>query len=148
VKDRCRCSAALVARYRERISGPLRDRFDIAIDVKPVDPAGLLALPDSESLQKELHAIEAAVAAQRRRGRALELDRPWNSRIPGRYLPHAVEPTPEAERKVVASARTLGLTGRGVHRVLRVARTVADLAGSAKVEEEHVGQAVTLRTGP
>ena len=135
-------------RYRERISGPLRDRFDISIDVKPVDPARLLKSPSSESLQQELRQIEDAVATQRRRGRALELDRPWNSRIPGRYLPHAVEPTAEAERELIASARKMGLTGRGVHRVLRVARTIADLAGSAQVQVKHVGEAVTLRVGP
>jgi magnesium chelatase family protein len=147
VPDRCKCPLPLIARYRERISGPLRDRFDIAIDVKPVDPEGLLVAPRTQDVQGDLHKIERAVEAQRRRSLRLETARPWNSRIPGRYLPHAVEPTAEAERYLIDAARKLGLTGRGVHRVLRVARTVADLEGRAQVDVEHVKQALSLRVG-
>lgn len=145
VADRCRCPPLLVARYRERISGPLRDRFDLAVDVKPVDPEGLLSAPRDQP--DESLRIERAVQQQRRRAQHLSLARPWNSRIPGRLLPAAVEPTAGAERTLIDSARRLGLTGRGVHRVLRVARTIADLAEQAHVEEPHVLQALALRVG-
>jgi magnesium chelatase family protein len=146
VPGRCRCPPLLAQRYRERISGPLRDRFDILIDVMPVDPQGLLApLAADEEPPPD---VERAVAAQRRRAARLGLERPWNSRIPGRYLPRAVEPTPEAEAALVRAARQHGLTGRGVHRVLRVARTVADVEGHAAIETDDMLVAINLRVGP
>jgi magnesium chelatase family protein len=146
VEGRCRCPNLLAERYRERISGPLRDRFDVSIEVKPVDPQGLLQSVGRE--HPELPDIPRAMAAQQRRAARLELDRPWNSRIPGRYLPLAVAPTPEAEDELIRAARGHGLTGRGVHRVLRVSRTIADLAGAERIEVEHVSEAVNMRVGP
>lgn len=145
VPGRCRCSPRVVKRYLERISGPLRDRFDVAVDVKPVDPRELLVARAAPAPQA--HSLARAVEMQRARSRALGLDRPWNSRIPGRLLPAAVEPTREAEATMISVARTAGLTGRGVHRVLRVARTLADMEGRAQVEDAHIRTAATYRCG-
>jgi magnesium chelatase family protein len=145
VAGRCRCPPSVVQRYVERISGPLRDRFDVAVDVKPVDPEELLAA--AAPAPADARTLGRAVEMQRARARALGLARPWNSRIPGRLLPGAVEPTREAEAKMVQTARGAGLTGRGVHRVLRVARTLADLEGSPHVRPDHVGAAASLRCG-
>ena len=145
--DRCRCPPGAIARYRERISGPLRDRFDIAVDVRPVDPEELLVAPDLDGVREQAGGIAQAVEAQRRRGLRLGLDRPWNSRLPGRLLPRAAEPSEDAEQELVLAARRHGLTGRGVHRVLRVARTVADLAGHGTIQPKDVHHALTLRVG-
>ncbi len=142
-RGRCRCPPALVARYRERISGPLKDRFDLSIDVQPVDPEGLLA-PAPETTDPGA-AVERALERQRARARRLTLPRPWNARLPGRLLPAAAEPSAEAERRLVDDARRAGLTARGIHRVLRVARTIADLDDRERVEERDVREAVALR---
>ncbi len=145
VGERCRCAPHVVSRYLERISGPLRDRFDLCVDVRPVDPEKLLAARAPASGTSL--ALDEAVRAQGARSRTLGLPRVWNSRIPGRLLPGAVEPSREAQARLIESARILGLSARGVHRVLRVARTLADLAASPLVEVAHIGEAVTLRTG-
>jgi len=150
VAGRCRCAPHVVSRYLERISGPLRDRFDLCVQVKPVDPERLLEArpaPSPHALRPPTSDLEQAVKAQVERSRALGLPRAWNSRIPGRLLPAAVAPSRAAEARLITSARQYGLTARGVHRILRVARTIADLEGSEQVEEQHVGEAATLRTG-
>jgi magnesium chelatase family protein len=145
VADRCRCPRALRERYAERISGPLKDRFDLLLRVEPVDPEALLAAPAaSDDL---LGAVERAHARQQLRARALGLARPWNSRIPGHLLPSAVAPTREAHARLIALARVNGYTARGVHRILRVARTVADLEESDEVTATHVSVASGYRVG-
>lgn len=120
-------------------------RHRATVVVHPVDPASLLAARTPASGTPL--ALEHAVRAQEARARCLGLPRAWNSRIPGRLLPGAVEPSRAAQARLIQSARTLGLTARGVHRVLRVARTIADLGASPLVEEPHVAEAVTFRVG-
>ena len=144
--ERCRCTPRDVARYRRRISGPLRDRFDLQVQVQAVDAEALVGPraelpPDFPDGTRRADAV----ARQQSRARRLGLRRAANARLPGRLLPAAAEPTPEAERDLVLHARRLGLTGRGVHRVLRVARTVADLEGAVRVEGRHVIEALAAR---
>jgi magnesium chelatase family protein len=145
-RPRCACSPRDVARYGQRISGPLRDRFDLHLDVKPVPPATLVG---SNGSPPEPAAAPDARARARRaqveRAARLGLTRASNARIPGRLLPQAVEPTPEAEAALVQAALRHGLTARAVHRVLRVARTAADLAGAGRVEVPHVEEALVWR---
>ena len=146
VAERCTCTPSARARYRRRVSGPLRDRFDLQIGMLSVDPAALvgetevgdLAAPPTEALRR-------AWRAQCARQRHLGLSRVANARIPAGRLPGAVAPTRKARSLIVERARAIGLTGRGVHRVLRVARTIADLVGAQEVEEDHVFEALGLR---
>lgn len=146
-KDRCKCTKRDIARYQARISGPLRDRFDLEVRVGPVDAQDLVDAPrDGATDRMDPQRRRRAWKAQTKRAARLRLPRAWNARIPAALLPGAVEPTPEAEQRLVRQARQLGMTGRGVHRVLRVARTIADLAGEPRVTEEHVLQAITYRT--
>ena len=90
--------------------------------------------------------LQRARQAQVARAKRLGMARAFNARLPPGLLPRAASPTREAERVLVHQARTLGLTGRGVHRVLRVARTIADLHGAEDVSEEHVLEASGFRT--
>ncbi len=144
VPNRCRCGVQSIERYQARVSGPLRDRFDLCVTVTPVDPAALLEGGEEAALT--LAQVTRARERQEERARRLGLSPPWNARLPARVLPAAAECEPAARRRLVHDSRRLGLSGRGMHRVLRVARTIADLDDDTEVREAHLLEALALRT--
>ena len=135
----CHCPPSVVDRYQRRLSGPLRDRFDIGVDVQ--------AVPWAEMTTSEPRESTADVRARVTSARSVQLLRQGqlNSRLDGRALrTHA--PLDRASRALVGTAVTrLGLSVRGVTRVIRVARTIADLAGDSTVESRHVAEALQFR---
>lgn len=144
----CRCPAGLAARYRGRVSGPLLDRFDLRISVKPVDADALIreqAPSGDPAGERGSEGIARAWAAQEARARRLGLRDRFNARIPPGALHAAVALDGEATDRLLSSARRMLLSGRGVHRTMRVARTIADLAGEASVREPHVLEALAFR---
>jgi len=124
----CACTAAARARYTRRLSAPLLDRFDLVVPLFRPDPDQLLDGPPGEST-----AVSAAKVAAAR-GRAA-------ARAGGDPPLH-----PDGARLLASKLREGALTARGLHKVSRVARTVADLMGAEQVGEEHVCDALTLRT--
>ncbi|MEU4079315.1 YifB family Mg chelatase-like AAA ATPase [Streptomyces venezuelae] len=142
----CECPAALVRRYQARLSGPLLDRVDLRVEVEPVTRADLLG---QGGRGESSAAVAARVHEARARAAARLADTPWrvNSEIPGhelrtRYLaaPGALA---DAERDIERGL----LTARGLDRVLRVAWTVADLAGHERPDGQDIALALELRTG-
>jgi magnesium chelatase family protein len=137
---RCGCTGEQIARYRARLSGPLLDRIDLHVEVPrlPRSERSQHALPGEASA-----AVRARVIAARRRqiaraGRA-------NARLDARDLARDCA-LPEADRQLLEQAvERLGLSARAEHRVLRVARTIADLAGSAQIQSKHLGEALGYR---
>lgn len=127
----CTCPAGVVARYRSRIGGPLFDRMDISVRVNRVDPT--LLLDGSSSARTATAEVRERVLAARDFA-----ERRAQSGL-RRSLDHA------AFDLLETSARRLHLSGRGVTRLLRVARTVADLDASEKVHAHHVAEALTYR---
>lgn len=140
--DACRCSDQQMARYRRRLSGPLLDRFDLRIDVVRPDADDLLAVAPAEATAVVAERVAGARARAAARGVRVNAD------LGGAALDvHAVLDDGSQQRLRAELERGL-LTGRGLQRVRRVARTLADLAGAADVAVEHVSAALQLRQQP
>jgi magnesium chelatase family protein len=130
--------------YLGRISGPLMDRFDLRVEVPPVAFADLDLPSDGDSSV----AIAARVAAARDRQRERfsgHAEVTVNADAEGRLLSEIATPDTEGRALLTQVAERFGLSARGYHRVLRVARTIADLAGEADVRRPHVAEAVSFR---
>ena len=135
----CRCTPDGVARYQGRISGPLLDRINRQVEVPAVPPDVLAAKPDGEP--SAAIALRVAVA----RDRALARQGCTNAALSGDALDqHCALEAPATKFLQTAAAR-LGWSARGFHRVLRVARTIADLSGGAAITVAHLAEAIQYR---
>ena len=138
----CVCPAAAVAKYRGRLSGPLADRIDLHVHVPPVALARLGAR-DTGSVSSAVRAtVERARGRQRTRYAS---DDACNARAPGRWLETNGGLEPAARHLLTSAGERLHLSARAFHRVLRVARTIADLDGDDSVRSAHVAEAVGYR---
>ena len=142
---RCTCSLADVLRYRSRLSGPMADRIDLHIDVRAV-PVRLLGTPDAGERSIVVRdRVERARTRQRARFRMLG-PAISNGRVSGRWLETETLIDGEARELLATAAEQLGLSARGYHRVLRVARTIADLEGERAVRVHCVAEALRYRS--
>ena len=130
--------------YMGRISGPLMDRFDLRVDVPPVAYTDL-NLPASGDSSAEVAArvVEARAVQQARF--ATQPDMRCNADAEGQILEQMAAPDSEGKDLLIRAAERFELSARGYHRVLRVARTIADLDGSADVRKPHIAEAVSFR---
>jgi len=136
---RCRCTPDQVARYRARISGPLLDRIDIRIEVPAVPEEDLLRPGAGEPSAAVRSRVSAAHARQIERQGVANADLP-----PGEVERHCL-PEPAGEALLRQAITRLALSARAYHRVLRLARTIADLAGMRSVGAAHVAEAIQYR---
>ncbi len=140
--DRCSCSEMDIARYQRRLSGPLLDRIDMLVNVGRPSRQELEAGPLTDSAKARERVIEARERQRRRLEGSATL---CNGELDARLIQSSVKLSEDA-RAVIGTAYSNGaLSARGRDRVLRVAQTVADLAGHDRVEGEDVLQALTLR---
>ncbi|WP_424927408.1 YifB family Mg chelatase-like AAA ATPase [Amaricoccus tamworthensis] len=130
--------------YMGRISGPLMDRFDLRVEVPPVLPKELGSMAPGESSAAVAQRVEAARAIQSERFSDLD-DVTVNADAEGELLDSIVCMNDEADAFLTAAAEKFHLSARGYHRILRVARTIADLAGSEEVQKSHVAEAAGYR---
>jgi magnesium chelatase family protein len=135
----CRCTPQQVARYQSRLSGPLRDRMDLTVAVAAVPARDLMEPAGGESSA----AIRERVVAAR--ARQLARDGILNARLQGRALRARAPLDRDARRLLDTALEKLSLTARGHDRVLRVARTIADLDDADHVGTEHLGEALQFR---
>jgi magnesium chelatase family protein len=127
-------------RYRGRLSGPLLDRIDLRIEVPAVD-AGDLSASGAAGETSARVAARVGAARERQRARSGTL----NARLAVSELATACRTDTAAERLLWSGRTRLGLSARGFHRVLRVARTIADLAASEAILAPHVAEALQLK---
>lgn len=135
----CRCTGAIIQRYLAKVSGPLLDRIDLHVEVPAVAYKELRA-KDGGTGSAEIRArVEAARAVQLRRGF-------YNAHIPTRALRGLCALDDAAERTLEMAVRRMGLSARAHDRILKVARTIADLGGSENVAAKHLAEAVQYRS--
>ena len=139
----CRCDDGSVARYTARISGPLLDRIDLHVTLQPVPWRTLSRSGASGQTSAALRAqvVEARRRQRRRSGCA-------NARLPDGRLEASVQATPEAMQLLGRAVDGFGLSARGARRVLRVARTVADLGGEAVTGPDAMAEALSFGQEP
>jgi magnesium chelatase family protein len=130
--------------YMGRISGPLMDRFDLRVDVPPVSWQDLDLPADGERSATIAARVQAAREIQSERYHGLDLR--VNSEVEGELLDEIARPDAEGRALLQRVAGRFGLTARGYHRVLRVARTIADLEAAPDVTRGHIAEAVSYRT--
>jgi magnesium chelatase family protein len=139
---RCRCTPDQIARYRARISGPLLDRIDILIEVPSVPHADLEAPPNGES----------SAAIRERVARAYSLQLARQGKPNARLMPQEIQrwcTVDEATRSMVRRAmERLHLSARAYHRILKLARTIADLDGATHIQGAHAAEAIQYRRDP
>jgi magnesium chelatase family protein len=136
----CRRGPRCAIDYQARISGPMMDRIDLRIEVPAVTPADLALPPPIEGSKEAAARIAAAREAQLARGCL-------NAHLPPDQLDHCAEPDAAGTALINQAAQNLSLTARGYHRVLRVARSIADLDGVDGVRRIHIAEALANRRG-
>ena len=142
-KHECTCSPSAIARYQKRISGPLLDRFDIFIDVPQVEYEKLMAEGNTEDGDHARKRIEAARDTQR--ARFEETAYVSNAEMGPAEVWEFCQAEADAKGLLQAAMQQMALSARGFHRVLKVARTIADLAGDETIGTVHVAEALQYR---
>jgi magnesium chelatase family protein len=143
-KHECRCTYRQIQRYRSRLSGPLIDRMDIQVQVPAVPYRDLADGKTSESSRSVRRRVTAA-----RRTQAARLARTHiycNAQMSGRHIRRYCPVNAASERLLEHAIEKLGLSARAYNRVLKIARTIADIAGDAAIRPAHVGEAIQYRS--
>ena len=140
----CRCSPLEIKRYLARISGPLLDRIDLHIEVESVSADRIAGEEMEESSEAIRKRVETAREVQRERYNKEHIG--CNARLDARTLPKYCRLTKDAQALAMQACEAMQLSNRAYTRILKVARTIADLGGCAEVLPEHIAEAVQYRS--
>lgn len=142
--QQCRCTAAEIRRYVSRLSGPLLDRIDLQVEVDGISYEELRFAPPSEDSATIKARVEKARALQRERYKGTGVH--TNAQMTNAQMKKYCALTPDCERILEAAFKKLNMTARASARVLKVARTIADLEGSESILVKHITEAVQYRS--
>ena len=141
----CRCSPPAVSRYLNRISGPLLDRIDMHIEVESINVSEISSpVSDEESSADVRKRVDAARKVQQERYHNQGIFA--NAQLNARQLYQFCETTPDGKSLIEMAAERMGVSTRGYTRLLKVARTIADLAGAKIITQEHIAEAIQYRS--
>ncbi len=143
LKKNCICLPGQVSKYKKRISGPLLDRIDIYLEVPAVDVEKLAVLTDAEDSKSIRERVKKARVRQKVRFRGRFLT---NSEMTSSDIKKFCALTEESLELLKKAISSLNLSARGYHRVLKLSRTIADLAESENIEIEHIAEALQYRS--
>ncbi len=142
----CRRGAACAADYQGRVSGPFLDRIDLKIDVPAVSAADMIGPAAAESSEAVAERVAAARERQQQRyADAGHSEVQTNAAAGSNLIEAVVNPDKESQALMLQAAERFSLSARAYHRVLKVARTLADLAGAEKVARPHIAEALSYR---
>ncbi len=140
----CTCSDAIKKRYRDKVSGPLLDRIDIHIEVQAIDYDRLSSRERSESSEVIRERVNKARAIQNKRFEGTDIK--CNAKMTPRATREYCVLTPQADSMLKSSFEAMGLSARAYDKILRVARTIADLDSSENIELAHIAEAIQYRS--
>jgi len=140
----CQCREDQVQRYRQKLSGPLLDRIDLRLAVPRLTKDELLGAADGEASADVRARVVAARILQRERYASIGVA--CNAHLPGPLARRSADLTAPARTVLARAVKRQALTGRGFDRVVKVARTIADLDAVPRTEAEHVAEALGYRT--
>lgn len=140
----CRCSFLEVKHYRSKISGPILDRIDLHVEVPPLTPGELLEERPTETSERIRERVTRARNIQIERFKKEGIL--CNGQMGVRHIKKYWTLVPSAKRTLEEAINKLNFSTRAYHRVLKVARTIADLNGSHMIEEDHVLEALSYRS--
>jgi magnesium chelatase family protein len=141
----CSCPNAMIVAYRRRLSGPLLDRLDVHVVLPRVDVMALDSTRGGESSAAVRARVERARAIQRERRASGEVGAATNAALSQRDVERVCRLDPKSRTLLALAVETRGLSARAYGKVLRVARTIADMEGATAIREAHVSEAVTGR---
>jgi magnesium chelatase family protein len=140
----CICTTRQLRQYRQKISGPLLDRIDIQVQVPRLLPEELIGKKAGETSNKIRKRVEKARKIQIKRNAKYGFS--LNSYIPAKKLSDLCSLNNNATSVLLSAARKFELSARGYDKIIRIARTIADLANKKDIEVEHVAEALQYRT--
>ncbi|MDY6973544.1 MAG: YifB family Mg chelatase-like AAA ATPase, partial [Thermodesulfobacteriota bacterium] len=143
-KRECHCSLSQIQRYRTKISGPLMDRIDIHLEVPSVPYRDLSGVVDGASSAQILGAVMKAGEIQARRFKEMSIH--TNAGMNSRQIKQFCKIDSQSGALLERAMDKFGLSARAHSRVLKIARTIADLAGSSDIKASHIGEAIQYRT--